>query len=346
MTKQTYTGLDIGKFLCALLILFYHFFSEHGPVPGLIEEILSLYAVAVALFMIISGFLTFDKLQGIEHRQERWHYVLKQVKRIFTIYLLWSVVYLLYTVLTWDFAALTLSDVLWSIQSWIFNSTFYTIWFMPALAIGLIVAFWMTEKLPKTACWLLGILLFTIGSLTMTYSFVGKQLNGYDRFFAFSINWLGGPRGWLFYATPLLMLGKFAAGIKHRFKWLPMMLLSILSMGALLAEALILRHFVGHTGIDLTIMMAPAVLCILGFLVSIKIPGGTYSVWMRKMSVLIFMAQRIFLTVLPDLLPQSVNNIIFANNYVGAVIICGGTFLFAEFILLLSKKIQWMKKLY
>lgn len=55
-TKCMYLGLDVGKFLCAFLILFYHYFSEHGSLPGLLGEALSLYAVAVALFMTISGF--------------------------------------------------------------------------------------------------------------------------------------------------------------------------------------------------------------------------------------------------------------------------------------------------
>lgn len=50
-TKCMYLGLDVGKFLCAFLILFYHYFSEHGSLPGLLGEALSLYAVAVALFM-------------------------------------------------------------------------------------------------------------------------------------------------------------------------------------------------------------------------------------------------------------------------------------------------------
>ena len=61
--KITYPGIDIGKFLCAFLILFYHYFSEHGSLPGLLGEALSLYAVAVALFMTISGFLLYNKLE-------------------------------------------------------------------------------------------------------------------------------------------------------------------------------------------------------------------------------------------------------------------------------------------
>lgn len=53
LRKSTYYGLDVGKFLCAILILFYHYFSEHEPLPGIIDEALSLYAIAVAFEKIV-----------------------------------------------------------------------------------------------------------------------------------------------------------------------------------------------------------------------------------------------------------------------------------------------------
>ena len=65
IAKPYYGMLDLAKFLCALLILFYHFFSEHGSLPMILEEALSAYAIAVALFMGISGFLVFGKLENI-----------------------------------------------------------------------------------------------------------------------------------------------------------------------------------------------------------------------------------------------------------------------------------------
>lgn len=346
LTKKNYVALDIGKFLSALLILFYHYFSEHPGLPSIIDEALSLYAVAVALFMLISGFLTFNKLQNIETQTERWAVVKKQVFRILKVYLLWSIVYIIYTVLRWDFATITLNDILWSVQGWIFKSTFYTIWFMPALAIGLVLAFWFTERLPKWLCVVLGVVLYAFGAIMLTYSFIGNMIPGFEKITVFCNNWLGGARGWLFFACPLLMLGKVAANVKDKFKWQRMLLYAVVCVGGVLAEALILRKFVGHTGIDMTIMMVPAVFFILAFLVSVKIPCGSYAVWMRKMSVLIFMTQRIFLTVIPSLLSDGIKSMLFSNIYVGAIFICGGTILFSAIIIALSDKIKWFKNLY
>ena len=125
-----------------------------------------------------------------------------------------------------------------------------------------------------------------------------------------------------------------------------MAILSVLSRVGLLAEAFILRKIAGHTGIDTTLMMIPTSFCILGFLISFKLPSGKYSVFMRSMSVLIFMTQRLFLTVIPHILPVAVSAAIFSNIYVGAVIVCGATIVFSAGIILLSRKVKFLKYLY
>ncbi len=346
LAKKNYAMLDLAKFLCALLILFYHYFSEHPCLPSIVEEALSLYAVGVALFMVISGFLTFEKLETIERTAARWQCVKKRVLRILKIYALWSIPYLLYTILRWNFAELTVSFVFWEIQRWVFNSTFFTIWFMPSLAVGLIVAFWVREKLPKWIAAVLAVLMYAVGSLMLTYKGIGSSIPGFAAFTTFAETWLGGARGWLFFGFPLTLLGSVMVKVKHKMRWQSTMILSIVSVALMLGEALTLRHFFGNTGIDMTVMMVPSVFCILGFLLSTKLPEGGFLVWMRKMSVLVFLTQRLFLTVLPSILPQAVNDVIFANNYVGAVFICGGTIAFSALIIALSKKIRWLKNLY
>lgn len=342
--RRRYPALDIAKFLCALMILFYHYFSEHGPVPGIIEEALSLYAVAVALFMCISGFLIFDKLEGVTGTVNRWNCVKKQVKRILTIYLLWSIPYLIYSVSEWNH--ISFSFVAWQVQGWIFRSTFYTIWFMPVLAVGLVLTFWLNEKLPKQITLVLAILMYITGALMTTYSWLGNMTPGFEPVAIFASTWLGGGRGWLFFAFPLIMLGKLMVRMKKKIKMIPMLILAFLFMFCMLIEALVLRHFVGHTGIDMAIFMIPTVFCVLGFLITLELPDCEITVWMRKMSTLIFMSQRIFLTVLPAILPNGLVALVFLNNWIGAVIVCGMTLLFSNFIMQLSKKYKVFEYLY
>ena len=346
ITKSVYPGIDIGKFLCAFLILFYHYFSEHGSLPGLLGEALSLYAVAVALFMTISGFLLYNKLEGIDNKEARWSIVKKQVCRIYRIYLLWSIPYLIFTIWYWDWSSISVSYIIWEVQRWVFNSTFYTIWFMSMLAIGTLLTFWLTERLPNAAVNALGILCYMIGSLSLTYQFIGYQLPGFARFVEFENLWIGGARGWLFYAFPLILVGRYLVAHKDKMNPLPMACLSCCCTLVMLAEALLIRKISGgHTGIDLTIMMIPTVFCILGFLISIRLPNGEYARWMRNMSTLIFMSQRLFLTVLPQCFPVEFF-FVFMNKYIGATAIILVTVLFSSFVIQISKKKAFFLKLY
>lgn len=344
--KKQYGMIDVVKFLCALLILLYHYFSEHGPIFWLFDEMLSLYAVAVALFMVMSGFLTYQKLATIQEGKKRWKTVKKQTFRIFKIYLIWSVPYIIYQICRWDFTNINFSFIFWTLQRWIFNSTFYTIWFMPALALGTLLSFWLLEKLPKTLVYILAIVFYAAGALQLTYSFILEALPYGNTFIEFAATWLGGARGWLFFAFPLITFSSVLVRYKDKIKRIPAIIASICGVGMVLVEGLILRCLVGGTGIDLTISMPLAVIGILCFLISINLKSSPQLVWMRKMSVLIFMSQRLFLTVLVSCLPMRVYNIVFFNNYLGALILCGSTIAFCSLIIWSSKKVSWLKNLY
>lgn len=67
--------------------------------------------------------------------------------------------------------------------------------------------------------------------------------------------------------------------------------------------------------------------------------------WMRKLSILLFTCQRIFLSVLPGYLP-SVFEILYANSYVGLAVVIGMTLFFSVLIVLLSNKVKFLKRMY
>ena len=215
------------------------------------------------------------------------------------------------------------------------------------LAIGTLLTFWLTERLPNAAVNALGILCYMIGALSLTYQFIGYQLPGFARFVEFENLWIGGARGWLFYAFPLILVGRYLVAHKDKMNPLPMACLSCCCTLVMLAEALLIRKISGgHTGIDLTIMMIPTVFCILSFLISLRLPVGRYCAWMRKMSTLIFMTQRLFLTVLPEIFPFLFNTCIAVNPFMCFAAMCGGTVLCSLLILQISKSNYCIRLLY
>lgn len=341
--RKYYPAIDITKFFCALIILFYHYFSEHGPIHPLLEDVLSLYAVAVALFMTLSGFLLFNKLNVTPDRGDQWKIVKREVKRIMTIYLLWSIPYLFFSIITWDWANISFSYIAWEIQGWIFKSTFYTIWFMPALAVGMLFAYFVYTRFHwRTVC-ILACLLYIIGSLQSTYSFIGMKIPGFASFTEFSATWLQGSRGGIFYGMPFIIVGAAASKIKWRNHFV-LVGTSVFLIVGLLAEALILRKTIGGCGLDLALLMPAVCLSFTLFLTSISW-NANYK-WMRSMSVLIFMSQRLFLTVLPYFLSKHILSVLFSSPYKGAVILCGSTVAFSMLIIAGSKKTSFLSKLF
>lgn len=221
ITKPVYPGMDVGKFLCAFLILFFffHYFSEKGALSGLLDEAFSLHAIAAALFMTFSGFLLYNKLFQIECRKDRWDIVKKQTWRIYRIYFLWSIPYLIFSVLCWDRGSIYSAFILWEIQKWVFSSTFYTICSMPALAIGTVLTFWLTKRLPSVVAALLSTLCWIslVPFQVPTNSLVVVSQNSSD-LLDFSIFGFVGSKGWLWYAFPLLLVGKSMVSCKNKVK--------------------------------------------------------------------------------------------------------------------------------
>lgn len=93
-------------------------------------------------------------------------------------------------------------------------------------------------------------------------------------------------------------------------------------------------------------MMIPTVFSILGFLISICLLNGKYAKWMRNMSTLIFMSQRLFLTVLPGIFPALFNTYITVNPFMCFVVMCGGTVLFSLLVMQISKSEYYIRLLY
>ena len=310
-----------------------------------IEEGLSFYGVAVGIFMTLSGYLLFNKLDNAKNDEAKWMAAKSQVKRILTVYILWSIPYLIYSISLWDFKNLTIMFVLRTVRGWIFNSTFYTIWFMPALAVGILFTYILQKHLKWKIVCIIASIFYIIGSLQLTYSFVLKDVSAWIWFKNFSDTWLQGARGGIFFGMPLIVLG----GCASKIKWQSIKWTAVLSIGALIGvvvEAVVLRVLVGGCGVDMVIMMVPACLFITMFLTSVEWKGGKQYRWMRAMSVLIFMTQRLFLTVIPHYFTETVNYMIFNNPYVGSLVICGSAIAFSCFIYMMSYKFKWLHKLY
>lgn len=250
MTKRNYAGFDIAKLLCALLIIIIH----TQPL-ALYSNIADFYltdvlaGIAVPLFFAMSGFLLFGKLEfedgKIKRCPENRARLLRYIKHIGTLYLVWSAVYLLYQIPQWHasgwWGLYVLKDY---IVSFLFSGSYYHLWYLLALLYAVPMLYFVLTFVKKNkliwicaAGWLVECLLYS-------YQWIG--INDID-----TLTWLTSRFGIFFCAAfravPLLGIGLLCTdgGKANTSKWLAW---TIASFAACAIEASMLYFFSPNDG--------------------------------------------------------------------------------------------------
>lgn len=332
-------AVDVVKFLCALLIVAAHYVTENatGRIHPLIDYGVSLYVIVVPFFFACGGYFLFRKVFANGDSGA----VKSYIRRILVLYGLWSAIYVTFQVLTWLRFGTTAAEVLRYLLNALLYSTYRTIWFLPALCVGVAVTWWLWNKLGMG--WTLAVAGFCclIGALGVSYSFLitGDPtlkgiLDGYN--YAFE-----STRNGLFNGFPFVALGALAARQESRGKRLPMAwaaVLTVLTGIGFVAEAFVLKHF-GAVNANTLLMLIPFTYVFLRLCLRIPLESGKGLLWLRKMSTTVFLCQRLYLTALPALFPRSFfAGLLKGDPYIGLCYVLTVTVLTAAALQLWGKR--------
>ena len=179
-----------------------------------------------------------------------------------------------------------------------------------------------------------------------TYKFVvaetpiGSFYDIYDTIFLTS-------RNGVFNGVPFIFMGSLISqkdikpSVKGFFKYaIP----AGISLALLIAEAFVLKLKFNVTGMDIGVFIVPFIYFFIMAVLNLDIKENKLWIWFRKLSLLIFVTQRLFLSALPDMFPTIFEKI-YANSYVGLIAVIGMTIAFSVVLILLSKKIKFIKKM-
>lgn len=123
MVKKYYPGIDLFKFLCAILVIMLHAnpFGE-DTLPGIIlRQVIT--PIAVPFFFAASGFFLYLSSDPRKH-----------IVKIIKSYLVWSAIYFPFVMVQWVFGSESLeANLLNYIRRFIFEGSYQTIWFLNAL---------------------------------------------------------------------------------------------------------------------------------------------------------------------------------------------------------------------
>ena len=164
LERKIYPSLDIMKFIMAMLILTQHTCNEWAHSTGLIHAFFGLGNFAVPFFFTCSGFLFFSKLNMLNWKEQK-NYYKQWSMRIGKMYLIWSIIYFCFVLTMWISNGFTLEKIINYLHRVFVFSTYSTIWFLPALWVGVSICYWLKQHVSKRAIWVIIITLFVIGTL-------------------------------------------------------------------------------------------------------------------------------------------------------------------------------------
>ena len=342
--RKHYASLDVAKFIAAILIIVLHanpFSSYSGILAYGFRNIITV--IAVPFFFATSGFLFFAKLNSLSPEDKK-QYFSKYFKRLALMYLLWSTVYFVFVVIDWIKNGFEAIDLLIYIRDFFFEGSYSTIWFLPALMTAVTLVYFLKKKLSYTQIFLIAIPFYLLACLGSSYYGLTQRIPLLNEFFNIYFCVFDSIKNGLLFGFVYVALGGILSEKSIATKpWKAFLLMAIFFV--LMAAETVVQYILGWStnGVDTKIMLLPLTLMIIVFVLSLNFPQKSVFVLMRTISLLMFLSQRIFLTLFDWFL----YNTVFVNNsilYFASILLL--TLLFSIVFIKLSERIKLLKSFY
>lgn len=344
-SRVNYNMMDVVKFLSAILLVCAHTASERVKLPGIWDLACSIYVITVPFFFVASAFLFFLKLETSNSEDRKYRYV-KYSKRIWLMYLAWSAIYFCFIAAGWIQNGVTTTDVLTYLHKSIVHSTYPTIWFLPALWIAVSLVYFFRYKVGCSVNSILAIsiIFYVIGAIGYSYHDslpLMEQIN--DAYIAVMKTWRNGIFNGFVYACIGLKIAMGGRGTVRQDT-----LFTVVFGAAFLIEAFLMKRIAPSSDANFLFMLVPFSYFFFRYVLDIQIPDSSIYVPLRKMSMLIFVSQRLFLTAIPSVV--GANCIagpwdITSNGGLALILVVAEVCLFSWLIMKLSERISVLKYL-
>lgn len=206
------------------------------------------------------------------------------------------------------------------------------------------IVYFLRKKMSYEKIFLLAIPFYLIACFGSSYYGLSEKLplvsNFYDLYFSFFDTIKNGILfGWVYVALG----GVFSEKRVEARPIKSVILVGIFFM--FMATETVVQTYFGwaSNGVDTKIMLLPLSACIFMFVLSLNIKSNSIFIWLRKLSLLMFLSQRIFLTLFDYFLKDT---IFVQNSMIYFASILGLTLIFSFVFIMLSEKVSCLKKIY
>lgn len=346
---KQYKSLDFAKFICAILIIVLHTapFSSYSKLLTFgFRNIITV--IAVPFFFLTSGFLAFKKIDSLQTEKKK-AYIGQYLKRLALMYLIWTAVYFIFVVIKWNRKGFSIWSVLEYIKDFFFEGSYSTIWFLPALFTAALIVYLLHKKFDYRTIFAIAciIYIFTLGGSSY-YGLATKVPflhNIYDLYYSFFDSIKNGVCFGMIFVSMGAMISDCEERIIKKTTALRAFIPAAFFALLLAIEEFLIGYFNWNIrGVDTVIMLVPFTYFFARFLLLWDISISDQAcVAMRKYSILMFLTQRIPLSIL-ELWMQ--DTVLVQNSILHFITVLGTTLLISFGILQLSKKFTLLKLAY
>lgn len=344
MERKQYETIDLAKFIAAFFVIILHtapFQSYSGALNYGFRNIVTV--IAVPFFFTASGFLFFSKLNTLGQKEKK-SYVLQYIKRLAVMYGLWSAVYFVFVAIGWVQNGVQFMDVLQYIKRFFFEGSYLTIWFLPALISSTLLVYLLSRKLSCKAVFWIAVPFYIVACLGSSYYELSMKLPVLREFFGLYYSFFDTVKNGVLFGFIYVALGAWLS--TRQFQAKPIKYIVFIGIfWCLTAAETLIQTILGCStmGVDTKLFLLPLSIFIFLLVMSVKLPKSGAYVWLRKLSLLMFLSQRIFLTLFEMFLQDT---LFVKNTMVYFLCISALTLLFSFAFIKLSEKIKLLKWFY
>lgn len=160
-------SFDITKLILSILVVCIHvnpLLSYSGKTNFYLVN--TICRIAVPLFFMMAGYLLFLKINNLDEEKYK-NKVTNYLKRIFTIYLIWSIIY--FIPFLFDRNIFNVSEILKFIYHFLVNGVYRQIWYLQSLLVSVILVSYLNYKIGIKKTLLISFILYLFGLVLVPY---------------------------------------------------------------------------------------------------------------------------------------------------------------------------------
>ena len=341
-------SIDVAKFLCAVSVIGIHtqVFSCFGDLANYYSFGV-IFRLSVSFFFVCSGYFFFRKLKfengRIVNCVANKKKLVSYLKRIFILYLIWSLVYLIVQLIQWtqkpdiSFFHLIISFA----KSFIVDGSYYHLWYILCLIYAIPIIYFALRKFSfKTV--LIEALLLYVMHLIINFNNMMSGLSVVS--FIGKLSIISGAIGQtVFIAIPLISIGGYLSNCNFSSNRNLLIVTNIVSLILLIAESSLIYFLLNKTDYSSYIIFS-YVTVVTGFVLLKDVHFSTrnpkiYS-FLRKMSTLIYCIHPLVIETFKVLDYKHINSILW---FIVILII---TTVISLLLVILSKYIKFLQYCY